>query len=64
MKTTSVLLSGLLLCAGISCREQENHSTAGAGTATMYFNGDILTMEGNAPAYVQAVVKQDGKIRA
>ncbi len=30
--------------------------------ATVYFNGDILTMEGNSPAYVEAVVVRDGLI--
>ena len=30
--------------------------------ATIYYGGDILTMEGNAPTYVEAVVERDGKI--
>ncbi len=29
---------------------------------TVYFNGDILTMEGDAPKYVEAVVVKDDKI--
>jgi predicted amidohydrolase YtcJ len=31
-------------------------------TATVYFNGDILTMEGDSPNYMEALVEQDGKI--
>lgn len=33
-----------------------------AASATLYFNGDILTMEGSQPAYVEALVEQSGKI--
>ena len=33
-----------------------------ANNATVYFNGDILTMEGDKPQYVDAVVVKDGKI--
>ena len=33
-----------------------------ANNATVYFNGDILTMEGSEPKYVEAVVVKDGKI--
>jgi len=33
-----------------------------ATTSTVYFNGDILTMEGDAPNYVESVLVQDNKI--
>ena len=33
-----------------------------AANSTVYFNGDILTMEGSSPKYVEAVVVTDGKI--
>jgi|WetSurMetagenome_2_1015567.scaffolds.fasta_scaffold111223_2 predicted amidohydrolase YtcJ len=35
---------------------------ARAEPATVYFNGDILTMEGNSPRYVQAVVVTGDRI--
>ena len=35
---------------------------AQAGPATVYTNGDILTMAGDAPQYAQALVVRDGKI--
>ena len=28
---------------------------------TLYFGGDIITMEGDEPTYVEAVVERDGK---
>ena len=33
-----------------------------AQVSTVYFNGDILTMEGDAPKYVEAIVVKDRKI--
>ena len=37
-------------------------STGTSGGATMYYNGDIITMEGDQPQYVEAAVVKDGKI--
>ena len=31
-------------------------------TQTLYYGGDIVTMEGEAPVYVEALVQKDGKI--
>ena len=28
----------------------------------MYYNGDILTMEGDSAAYVEAILVKDGKL--
>lgn len=51
----------LLLILGIttvfSCTE-----TKELNRATVYFNGDIVTMAGDAPKYVEALVEKDGKI--
>lgn len=33
-----------------------------ANTSVVYFNGDILTMAGDSPNYVDALVEQEGKI--
>ena len=33
-----------------------------AGSSAVYFNGDILTMEGDKPQYVEAIVVKDRKI--
>ncbi|MEN9685564.1 MAG: hypothetical protein RLZZ28_1350, partial [Bacteroidota bacterium] len=32
------------------------------GKATMYYGGDIITMEGDGATYEEAVVTKDGKI--
>ena len=37
-------------------------TVAMAQNSTVYFNGDILTMRGNTPQYVEAVVVQGGEI--
>lgn len=37
-------------------------ATAFANTTTVYFNGDILTMQGDQPEYVEALVVQNDKI--
>ena len=33
-----------------------------ASPTTLYFGGDIITMQGNKPQYVEAVIERDGKI--
>ena len=51
----------LLLLIGItlfhSCEESEK-----LNLSTVYYNGDILTMVGNSPNYVDAIVEKDGRI--
>ena len=37
-------------------------SPAQAAESTLYLGGDILTMAGDEPAYVEALVVKDGKI--
>ncbi len=41
----------------LSCQEEETESPA-----IMYFNGDILTMVGPTPEYVESLVVREGKI--
>jgi predicted amidohydrolase YtcJ len=48
------LLFGFLLFFSINSFSQQN--------AIMYYNGDILTMEGAKPAYAEAVVTKNGRI--
>ena len=47
------LFSSLLLLIG--CEKKEHADT-------IYFGGDILTMEGDTPEYVEAIAVKDGKI--
>ena len=52
----------LLLCVVTSCRNQDSKVMQAAEMATIYYNGDIITMEGDGPLYVEAVVELDGRI--
>ena len=46
-----------------SCKEANSQDAdVPASQATVYYGGDILTMEGDSPQYVEAVVIRDGKI--
>ncbi len=49
-----------LLLAG--CGESPQQTSETDNPATVYFGGDILTMEGDEPQYAEAVVVRDGKI--
>jgi len=54
------LLIALFACNGTP---DVNQSASSAMPAAVYYNGDILTMEGDTPAYVEALVVRDGKIQ-
>ncbi len=53
------VLSG---CSGNKSAPEEKTSTADISAATMYYNGDIVTMEGDSATYAEAIVVKDGKI--
>ena len=55
-----ILLLGLSLL--VSCRETDKASDVPMTRATVYYGGDILTMEGDTPSYVEALVVRDGAI--
>jgi predicted amidohydrolase YtcJ len=50
-----LVLAAMLKAPGTSVAAQE-------ADVTIFYNGEILTMEGDTPAYVDAVAIQDGKI--
>ncbi|MGL2993097.1 amidohydrolase [Flavobacterium sp. TSSA_36] len=62
-KIITLCLVVLILTA---CKKNESVPNGNEGssssTATVYYNGDILTMEGDQPQYVDALVVKDGKI--
>lgn len=62
MKTKPFLLTILFATILISCGQQKDEATDQETSTTIYFNGDIITMEGDSPQYAEAVVEQDGKI--
>jgi predicted amidohydrolase YtcJ len=51
------LLMGLFACNG-----NQSNQVSGSDTATVYFNGDIITMEGDSAVYAEALVEKGGKI--
>ncbi|QWE15859.1 amidohydrolase [Polynucleobacter sp. AP-Nino-20-G2] len=53
MKTFPKMISSILISIA---------TTAFAGSATLYYNGDIVTMEGDSPKYVETVLVKDDKI--
>jgi predicted amidohydrolase YtcJ len=52
----------LMLIAWQACASDTTDSSSAQTGATVYFGGDILTMEGETPEYVDAVVVKAGKI--
>ncbi|MBN8665014.1 MAG: amidohydrolase [Chitinophagales bacterium] len=56
------LSAWMLLLALFSCQGNPAVSEAKDSNATMYFGGDIITMEGDSAQYAEALVEKDGKI--
>jgi hypothetical protein len=52
----------LLAAALFSCKPAGTEQDTAPHVATMYYGGDILTMEGDQPMYVEALVVKDGSI--
>lgn len=47
----------------VSCKKNETGTTANTeNSTTVYYNGDILTMEGENATYAEAVVVKNGKV--
>ncbi len=53
------LLSVILLLSVLSCKNVSNQTTF---ADAIYYNGDIITMEGDSASYAEAVAVKDGKI--
>lgn len=45
-----------------ACNDASKTDGSSAAGTVLYYNGDILTMEGDSPHYVEAVIIKDGKI--
>ena len=56
------LAAWTLLFALSACQGNPAVSEAKNSSATMYYGGDIITMEGDSAQYAEAVVVKDGKI--
>jgi len=53
-----IALSGILLCFVGGCTRQIPETS----DATIYYGGNILTMESDEPSYVESIVERNGKI--
>ena len=58
MKKIHIIL--LLLISFINCKQDNPQENL---RSIVYFNGDIITMEGNSPAYAEALVVKNKKIQ-
>jgi len=61
MKLKKLLLFSIITIIFASCNQSNNTATKDAADA-IYFGGDIITMEGDNPAYAEAVAVKNGKI--
>ena len=61
---SAAVLAALSLtgCQTLTDAGESSNTAVNSTPATLYYNGDIITMEGNAPKQVEALVEQDGKI--
>ena len=56
------ILSAVLLSSCNESSKKSKNSNASDESTKIYFNGDIITMEGENPKYSEAVVEANGKI--
>lgn len=61
-----IAIFSLILLSALSCKKATDNNEATTASQqseqTIYFGGDILTMEDEEPQYIEAVVEREGKI--
>lgn len=62
MKKIFLSLSVIYLLAACNTATTSTDTSTTSGKATLYYNGDIITMEGDAAQYAEAVVVENGLI--
>ena len=62
MKTKPLIMTVLIAIVFTSCNQTKKETSLAEKTATIYYNGDIITMESDEPTYAEAVVEENGKI--
>lgn len=55
-------IAGLWSCSGDRSGKEQATEPTGPGKATMYYGGDIITMEGDSAIYAEALVEKGGMI--
>jgi len=61
MEIKKTLLLILVICLLFSCKNEDKEQN-NLISATLFYNGDIITMQGDSPQYVEALIVEDGKI--
>ena len=62
LKNTLPLILALFVIYSCKNEKQAHDAADNNALATVYYGGDIITMSGNTPEYVDALVERDGKI--
>ncbi len=57
-----VAITTLFGCSEVASPQKESVKSPSPSQQTLYYGGDIITMNGEQPEYVEAVVERDGKI--
>jgi predicted amidohydrolase YtcJ len=58
----AVCLVVLLITSCSKSQQQQNPNLINEPRSTIYYGGDIITMEGDSPAYVESIAIKEGKI--
>ena len=59
---TKTILFVLLSALFLSCQTKDKEHTGESASQTIFYGGDIITMQGDTPQYVEAVVSEGEKI--
>ncbi len=62
LKKSIMLLFAFTMIAGVGSEVKAQKNKTGNTDQTLYFGGDIITMEGDQPQYIEALVQENGKI--
>ena len=62
MKTKFIMITILIAIIFTSCNQTKKETSVVEKSATIYYNGDIITMESDEPTYAEAIVEENGII--
>lgn len=62
MKRFNHLLIAVFILAFAGCNEPAKKAVSSDAATSIYYNGDIITMEGDSAQYAEAIAVKDGKI--
>ena len=62
MKTKFIIITILIAIIFTSCNQTKKETSVVEKSATIFYNGDIITMESDEPTYAEAIVEENGII--